>query len=302
MVPYPFRSFLAERVGDHDPFPADSPRRLLRALRDTISMPASHRHDAEIQDQFTRQAEHFVQRHANGHKNVLDAMAACAALPPTAAVLDVACGPGIVSCFFAARVRHVTGIDIVPAMLDRARKLQAERGLTNLDWQLGSSTELPFPAAAFDGVLTRFSFHHFLDPGKALSEMARVAKPGGTVLVCDVAPSPATQIGFNQWEILRDPSHTRALTEDELTALGEHAGLERLRKAHPPLEMDLEDLLAGSFPRPGDADRIRALFEEDLHAGTNHLGVAAHRDEDRIRIAYPVLAMAWHKPAHPANH
>lgn len=250
-------------------------------------------HDAEIQDQFTRQAEPFARRHGNRQDNVLDAMAECAALASDSAILDVACGPGIVSCFFATRVRHVTGIDIVPAMLDRARKLQSERGLANIDWQLGSSTELPFPDASFDGVVTRFSFHHFLDPIAALREMARVAKPGATVVVCDVAPSPATQTAFNQWETLRDPSHTRALTEEELSVLGDKAGLNRLRKAHPPLEMGLEDLLAGSFPKPGNADRIRGLFEEELRSETNRLGVSARRAEGRVQITYPVLAMAW---------
>ena len=250
-------------------------------------------HAAEILDQFTRQAEPFLQRHAGGKNELLDLMAACAHPHLEDSLLDVACGPGIISCFFATRVSRVTGLDAVPAMLDTARRLQAERGLTNIEWVLGQSTALPFPDASFDCVVTRFSFHHFLDPSAALREMKRVCRHSGTVLVADVAPSPEAQDRFNEWEILRDPSHTRALTHAEFLALGEAAGLALDRAESFSLAMDLEDLLAGSFPRPGDAGRIRTLFEEEIRAGTNRLGVAAHRKAGAIKLTYPVTVLAW---------
>ena len=110
-------------------------------------------------------------------------------------------------------------------MLERANRLQAERNLTNIDWALGESTALPFAENSFDRVVTRFSFHHYMEPHTAIAEMMRVCKPGGIVLVADVAPRPDAQHHFNHWEILRDPSHTRALTESEMKSLGENAGL-----------------------------------------------------------------------------
>lgn len=253
-------------------------------------------HEAAVLDQFTRQADPFVRRHAHSHNDLLAAMADCAAVTRHDSVLDVACGPGIVSCFFARHARHVTGLDMVPAMLERARKFQSEQNVPNVTWQPGSSSALPFSADCFDCVVTRFSFHHFLEPEVALSEMKRVAKPGGTVLVCDVAPDAATQESFNHWEILRDPSHTRALTEEQFEQLGRAAGLELSRKARYTLVMDLEDLLAGSFPHTGDAERIRSLFAEGVAAGTNHLGVAAQRTAGGIQIAYPVVVLAWRRP------
>ena len=256
-------------------------------------------HDADVIDQFTRQAEPFVQRHGYSNDPLLDLMAECAAVTTESTVLDVACGPGIISCFFAKRVRHVTGLDFVPAMLERAQRYQVEQQVSNVAWQLGSSTNLPFGEGTFDCAVTRFSFHHFLHPAAALGEMKRVTKHGGTILVCDVTPRGEVQDCFNRWEILRDPSHTRALTQAELETLGKEAGLDLRRKENFGLEMDLEGLLAGSFPDKGDADRIRALFEADIQAGTDTLGVAARRDAATIRMTYPVAVLTWSKDAVP---
>jgi SAM-dependent methyltransferase len=52
-------------------------------------------------------------------------------------VLDVACGGGVVACAFAPRVKHLTGIDMTPAMLARGAEYAKELGLTNLTWQQG---------------------------------------------------------------------------------------------------------------------------------------------------------------------
>jgi len=250
-------------------------------------------HRSQILDQFTRQADTFLQRHAQGHEDLLALMAECAGVGAEDTVLDVACGPGIVSCFFAGRVRHVTGLDMVPAMLERARRLQVERGLTNIEWKAGDSLELPFAEQSFDCVVTRFSFHHFLEPAQALREMRRVCRKGGTALVADVTPDVDTQQSFNGWEKLRDPSHTRALTVEEFEALGENEGMELRRRERFGLKMELEDLLKGSFPGPGDADRIRALFEDEIQNEKHGLGVEAYRENGAVQIVYPVTVMAW---------
>lgn len=253
-------------------------------------------HDAEILDQFTRQAEPFLRRHENSHEDMLQLMVDCANVRPEHTVLDIACGPGIVSCFFAPYASHVTGLDIVPAMLERAKRLQAERSLTNIDWAFGASTALPFADDFFDRVVTRFSFHHYMEPQVAITEMMRVCRPGGVVLVADVAPRADAQEHFNHWEILRDPSHTRALTESEIKSLGENAGLHPVRNAHFQMQMNLEELLGSSFPKPGDADTIRALFEEDIQKNIDALGVSAARENGVVKLTYPIAIKAWKKP------
>jgi ubiquinone/menaquinone biosynthesis C-methylase UbiE len=253
----------------------------------------SAQHQAEILDQFTKQAEPFLKRHGEGSDRLLSLMADCASPRADDKLLDVACGPGIVSCFFAPNVNQVTGLDMVPAMIERARRLQSERGLQNIDWKLGECTSLPFPDAAFDCVVTRFSFHHFLEPLIALREMKRVCKPGGRVVAADVTPGEEAQARFNQWEILRDPSHTRALAAVEFRSLGENAGLKLCREENFALAMNFDDLLKGSFPRAGDENRLRSLFDESIRSGRDDLGVAARREDGNIWITYPVTIFAW---------
>lgn len=252
-------------------------------------------HENEILDQFTRQAEPFLRRHGGGKQELLELMAEYAATRSEDVLLDVACGPGIVSCFFAERAARVTGLDMVPAMLEQARRLQAERGVGNVEWILGQSTALPFVAESFDCVVTRFSFHHYEHPRVALEEMKRVCRSGGTIVVADVAPSEAAQDSFNRWERLRDPSHTRGLTLAEMKQLGEDAGLKMDRCGHFDLAMDLDDLLLGSFPKPGDEKRLRDLFDDDLRSGLNRIGLAARKEDGSLRLSFPVVVLAWRK-------
>jgi ubiquinone/menaquinone biosynthesis C-methylase UbiE len=83
---------------------------------------------------------------------------------PEDTVLDVACGPGLVACAFATVAHHVTGIDLTPAMIEQAKKLQAQKGLANMAWQIRDVLPLPFGNESFSLVRTRYSSHHFLDP------------------------------------------------------------------------------------------------------------------------------------------
>src|SRR5207249_3389079 len=165
-----------------------------------------------IVDQFTRQAVPFSEIHARDAAEVHRLLTATAGITPADDVLDVACGPGLVACDVARVARHVTGIDLTPAMIDQARARQQSLGLTNLTWVVGDAHPLPFPDGSFSRVVTRYSFHHVTDPAGVFAGMARVCAPGGRVTVCDVFTTSAEQAaGYDRLERLRDPSHTRAL-------------------------------------------------------------------------------------------
>ena len=119
-------------------------------------------HQGLILDQFTRQATVFSTAPSITDEGALLMIVEAVSPGPEDTVLDVACGPGLVVCAFAPRVREATGIDVTPAMLERARALAAEKGLSNVAWRQGDVYSLPFDDGSFTIVTTRFSFHHFL--------------------------------------------------------------------------------------------------------------------------------------------
>ena len=246
-------------------------------------------HSELIRDQFTRQAIPFSTAASIKDEIALNLLIEASGAGPTDTVLDVACGGGIVVCGFARVVKHATGIDLTPAMLERARKLQEEKKLTNVTWKRGDVLPLPFPDASFSIVTSRFAFHHFLDPLAVLGEMKRVCRPGGRVIVADSAPPPEKAAAFNAMEKLRDPSHVRAMPLGELKSFFARHGLPEPRHTPYRLESDLESLLARSFPNPGDDDKIRALFRRSTEDGS--LGIDARREGNLIVYGYPVAIL-----------
>ena len=70
----------------------------------------------------------FSQQPAHSKESFLNLLLEMSGVGPEDTVLDVACGPGLVACAFAARAKHVTGIDLTPAMIERAQQIQREKG------------------------------------------------------------------------------------------------------------------------------------------------------------------------------
>ena len=245
-----------------------------------------------ILDQFSRQAVPFSTAPGIKDEQALRLIVESTGAGPDDTVLDVACGGGIVVCAFARVVKHATGIDLTPAMLDRARAYAAEQGLTNVSWKQGDVLPLPYPDGSFSLVTSRFAFHHFLEPKAVLAEMKRVCAPGGRVAVIDseASPDPAKAAEFNRMEKLRDPSHVRAMPLAELQQLFAAAGMPSPRVTAYELRDELENLLGRSFPNAGDADKIRALFTASIEA--DRLGIPIRREDQRVLYAYPVSVLA----------
>jgi SAM-dependent methyltransferase len=254
-----------------------------------------------ILDQFTKQAVPFAEMPAHSNEESVRLLIDMAEIGPEDDVLDVACGPGLVACQLAEVARHVTGLDLTPAMIEQAQAKQRVAGLMNVTWLVADAVPLPFPLAAFSAVVTRYSFHHFLDPEAVLAEMVRVCSPGGRVAVIDVfTQSPEQAEAYNRVENLRDPSHVRALPLEELAGLFHDGGLRDVKTAFYKLGMPLEELLARSFPNPGDADRIRQTFADDI--GVDRLGVGAHLRDGAIHFAFPIVAIVGQQPVKESEH
>lgn len=256
-----------------------------------MNLSSQATHNESIVDQFTRQAVPFSQMAAQSEELLLE----FSGVNSADTVLDVACGPGIVACAFATHAKHVTGIDLTPAMLAQAQERQQKYQLENLTWQLGDVLPLPFADASFSMVLTRYTFHHFLDPLAVCKEMLRVCQPGGTVLVVDATPPAEKEVAYNFVEKLKDPSHVRALPEAELLDLTKTAGVQQIKTERYAFEVEFETSMKAFFPNPGDSEKIRRLFHADVDK--NELGLNVHRKGDALYYVYPVLIVVGKKAA-----
>jgi ubiquinone/menaquinone biosynthesis C-methylase UbiE len=98
------------------------------------------------------------------------------------AVLDIATGPGEPALTIATLVGpggRVFGIDPAPEMVEAARRAADSLGFRNARFDVASADRLPFPAASFDAVVSRFGVMFFPSPVDAVREMLRVLRPGG---------------------------------------------------------------------------------------------------------------------------
>jgi ubiquinone/menaquinone biosynthesis C-methylase UbiE len=98
-------------------------------------------------------------------------------------VLEVAIGTGRNLTFYPAGVR-LTGIDLSPAMLERARERAGKLGM-EVDLREGDAQDLPFPGGSFDTVVCTLSLCNVPDDRRAVAEMKRVLRPGGRLLLLD---------------------------------------------------------------------------------------------------------------------
>lgn len=100
------------------------------------------------------------------------------------AVLDDGCGPGFFSAILAELHNHVTGIDYSEEMVQKARERIGALGLT-ADITQGDAHNLAFPNDSFDAVVSRNVIWNLKEPEKAYGEIARVLRPGGTLIIDD---------------------------------------------------------------------------------------------------------------------
>ena len=107
-------------------------------------------------------------------------------LPDGGDLLEVAPGPGFLAIELARDPRiRVTGLDISMTFLEIARKNAAEAGV-RVDFRLGDAASMPFADRSFDLLVCRAAFKNFSEPERALREMRRVLRPGGTGVIIDL--------------------------------------------------------------------------------------------------------------------
>jgi SAM-dependent methyltransferase len=198
--------------------------------------------------------------HASGPD--LTALVEAAALTGAERVLDLGCGAGHTALALAPRAASVTAVDLTAEMLAVAAGLARQRNLANVTFELADVAALPFPAASFDVVVSRYAAHHFAAPERALAEAARVLRPGGAFLLVDtVAPEdPALDTFFNAVELLRDDSHVRNWRGSEWLRMFQGAGFEATIRERFAVGLDGGAWVARMQTPPSRVAMLRELF------------------------------------------
>ncbi|MGH3065442.1 MAG: class I SAM-dependent methyltransferase [Gaiellaceae bacterium] len=181
----------------------------------------------------------------------------------TEAALDAGCGTGALAFALAPNVAEVVGIDTRADYLEAGR----EAAPTNVRLLEGDVTELPFGYASFDLACTHRVLHHVRRPELAVSELARVTRPGGRLFVVDQLGSvdPLRSLELDRFERLRDGTHQRLLPDTDVRGY-----------------LDANDLVLLTF----EVTRERVDLEQRLE-------LARVSAEDRERIRGPVAAAPY---------
>jgi len=131
-------------------------------------------------------------------------------------VLDIATGTGEFARALSPKVAAVVGLDATDAMMAQGEEFAKKAGIPNISFKKGVVQAIPFGDASFDIVSCRYAFHHFADPKPVISEMLRVCKPDGHIIIVDIiVPEAPLAAEYNYHEWLCDQSHTRALHPGE---------------------------------------------------------------------------------------
>lgn len=251
-------------------------------------------HNDVVRREFGRQAPGFAAKASFfGLREIADWVSANLPLAPEGSVLDVCGGAGHLARALASRARRLVVLDLSTDLLETGRAAVEREGLDNVHFVEGDAAAIPFADGSFHTAVSRFAFHHLLDQAVVVAEMARVVEVGGHVAVIDMVSGGRRH---DDLERLRDPSHTKAFTEQELLDMLTAAGLTVetrsvrrqampvgpwLKQASPPAEAAAEIERALMAEADGDGEPTGLMASRDpagaLHIAQDWVLVVARR-------------------------
>jgi SAM-dependent methyltransferase len=181
----------------------------------------------------------------------------------TEVALDSGCGTGALALALAQHVGEVVGVDKRVEYLEAAREIAPE----NVRFVEGDATELPFGYASFDIAGCLRVLHHVHRPELAVSELARVTRPGGRVFIADRLGSidPIRSLEMDRFERLRDPTHERLLPDADIRGFLDANDLVLLTSEVSRESIDLERYLELNEVPEEQRVRLRGLAPASVY-------------------------------------
>lgn len=222
----------------------------------------------KVRSSFTVQANEFNNALSFSSEEYLKYVVSAAEIRESDSVLEAAAGTCACGRAIAPHAASVVCLDVTPAMLESGRREAEKDGLCNMVFVKGDIYSLPFLSESFDVVISRLAFHHFPDIQKPFSEMTRVLRSGGRIILIDMeAAEENLRRSEDEIEALRDVSHVRNLSADEMRDLFVQNSLEIIKSEITKIPVELNAWLDLTQTPEREREIINRRLSEELSGG-----------------------------------
>ena len=255
----------------------------------------AHRKKQSARDRFGRRSDAYSKSSILSNKDHLNLIIDLASPEESDSVLDIATGSGFLAFEFAEKVSRVIGCDMTEDMLDIAESIRKERKLDNVAFEVMDAESLRFEDGSFDIVSCRFAFHHFTNPKKVISEMVRVCRNGGEIVLVDGLSSedPVKSGYHNRIEQIRDPSHVRLYSRSELIKMLQDAGLRITHAREWDADFYFDEWIAIANPGEEIAEQVRSMMINSIE--DDKTGLNVRFKDDKMLFTYSTVILVAEK-------
>lgn len=240
-------------------------------------MEHKNSHAQSVSHQFSPNASNYLTSAVHAQGPDLIKLAALLESYPKAVVVDLGCGAGHASFSAAKSVKKVVAYDLSAEMLAVVKQAAADKQLANIATEQGYAESLPFADESVEVVISRYSAHHWHDVGQALREVRRILKPGGKVIMMDIASPghPVLDVHLQTIEKLRDTSHVRNYSTGEWLQKFNEAGLRIETLSSGKLQLEFGSWVARLKTPEHFVVAIRELQKVSSHEVSQYFAIQA---------------------------